>query len=76
VRGKDYVYGGGSGGKLSNFKNELTGCGPFLHDDPRDRPASLFGGTNALHAGAGLAPFVLLPVVPPRHVSSSSGCAR
>ncbi len=27
-----------SGGKLSNFKNELTGCGPFLHDDPRDRP--------------------------------------
>ena len=30
---------GPSGGKLSNFKNELTGCGPFLHDDPRDRPA-------------------------------------
>ena len=39
IRGKDYVYGGASGGKLSNFKNELTGCGPFLHDDPRDRPA-------------------------------------
>ena len=38
IRGKDYVYGGPSGGKLSNFKNELTGCGPFLHDDPRDRP--------------------------------------
>ena len=38
VRGKDYVYPGGSGGRLSNFKNELTGCGPFLHDDPRDRP--------------------------------------
>ncbi|MEJ2433720.1 MAG: CocE/NonD family hydrolase, partial [Pseudolabrys sp.] len=27
IRGKDYVYPGGSGGKLSNFKNELTGCG-------------------------------------------------
>ncbi len=76
VRGSDYVYPGPSGGRLSNFKNELTGCGPFLHDDPRDRPAALFGGTNALHACAGLAPFVLLPVVPPRHVSSSSGCAR
>src|SRR6185437_12667882 len=37
VRGKDYEYGGASGGKLSNFKNELTGCGPFLHNDPRDR---------------------------------------
>ena len=39
VRGKDYEYGGASGGKLSNFKNELTGCGPFLHNDPRRPPA-------------------------------------
>ena len=30
VRGKDYVYPGGSGGKLSNMKNEFTGVGPFL----------------------------------------------
>ena len=29
VRGRDYVYPGGSGGKLSNMKNEFTGCGPF-----------------------------------------------
>ena len=46
VRGKDYVYGGPSGGRLSNFKNELTGCGPFLHDDPRDRPPEIFGGVT------------------------------
>ena len=52
IRGKDYVYGGASGGKLSNFKNELTGCGPFLHDDPRDRPPAIFGGTTSLHFGA------------------------
>ena len=39
IRGKDYEYGGASGGKLSNFKNELTGCGPFLHNDPQ-RPAA------------------------------------
>jgi hypothetical protein len=39
VRGRDYVYAGESGGRLSNMKNEFTGCGPFLHDDPRDRPA-------------------------------------
>ena len=38
VRGRDYVYPGGSGGRLSNMKNEFTGNGPFLHDDPRDRP--------------------------------------
>jgi hypothetical protein len=38
VRGKDYVYAGASGGRLSNMKNEFTGCGPFSHDDPQDRP--------------------------------------
>ena len=51
VRGKDYEYGGGSGGRLSNFKNELKGCGPFLHDDPVDRPQEIFGGQTTLHFG-------------------------
>jgi len=66
VRGKDYVYSGGSGGRLSNFKNELTGCGPFLHDDPRDRPAAIFGGITALHFGGTAKPYLLLPVIPPK----------
>jgi predicted acyl esterase len=64
VRGKDYEYGGGSGGRLSNFKNELKGCGPFLHDDPADRPAAIFGGRTTLHFGGGRQAYVLLPVVP------------
>jgi predicted acyl esterase len=64
VRGRDYEYAGPSGGRLSNFKNELRGCGPFLHDDPVDRPAELFGGTTTLHADAEHAPYVLLPVIP------------
>jgi predicted acyl esterase len=66
VRGKDYVYGGASGGRLSNFKNELTGCGPFLHDDPRDRPPAIFGGVTSLHFGRNRSSFLLLPVIPPR----------
>jgi len=66
VRGKDYEYGGGSGGKLSNFKNELKGCGPFLHDDPADRPRDIFGGQTTLHFGADRQAFLLLPVVPPK----------
>ena len=66
VRGNDYVYPGGSGGKLSNFKNELTGCGPFLHDDPRDRPPQIFGGKVKLHFGPGRVSWVLVPVVPAR----------
>ena len=43
VRGKDYEYPGGVGGGLSNMKNEFTGCGCFIHTDPKDRPAAVFG---------------------------------
>ncbi|HXY89321.1 MAG TPA: CocE/NonD family hydrolase C-terminal non-catalytic domain-containing protein, partial [Xanthobacteraceae bacterium] len=66
IRGKDYEYGGGSGGRLSNFKNELKGCGPFLHDDPLDRPARLFRGRTTLHFGKGRNSYLLLPVIPPK----------
>jgi predicted acyl esterase len=64
VRGKDYEYAA-SGGRLSNFKNELKGCGPFLHDDPSDRPPGIFSGQTTLHAGGGRQPYLLLPIVPP-----------
>ena len=64
VRGRDYEYAKSTGARLSNFKNELRGCGPFLHDDPRDRPRSLFGGTTTLHFGPGRESYVLLPVIP------------
>ena len=64
VRGCDYVYRGGSGGKLSNMKNEFTGNGPFLHNDPRDRPISIYGGKTTLHLGGGRENFVLLPIIP------------
>jgi uncharacterized protein len=66
VRGKDYEYGGGSGGKLSNFKNELKGCGPFLHDDPVDRPPAVFGGKTTLHVGPDHPSYLLLPIIPPK----------
>jgi len=70
IRGKDYVYAGPSGGKLSNFKNELTGCGPFLHDDARDRPPETFGGVTSLHFGAGRRPYLLLPIIPPKKAAT------
>ncbi len=66
VRGRDYEWQQSTGAKLSNFKNELRGCGPFLHDDPRDRPADIFGGKTTLHAGPAQQPYLLVPVIPPK----------
>ncbi len=63
VRGRDYEHDGPPA-YLSNMKNPMRGCGPFLHDDPRDRSAALFGGRTTLHLGPGAAAHVLLPVVP------------
>ena len=66
VRGKDYEYAGPSGGRLANFKNELRGCGPFLHDDPRDRPPQIFGAKTTLHIGPDRAACVIIPIIPPK----------
>src|SRR5438132_1290222 len=65
VRGRDYEWGKATGARLSNFKNELRGCGPFLHDDPRDRPTAVFGGTTTLHVGPSQQSYVLIPAIPP-----------
>ncbi len=64
VRGKDYVYPGGSGGGLSNMKNEFTGCGCFIHNDPKDRPPDVFGKNVTLHCGGEHEAYVMLPVIP------------
>jgi predicted acyl esterase len=61
VRGRDYEWQKSTGAKLSNFKNELLGCGPFLHNEPRDRPAAVFGGKTTLHLDNS---YLLLPVIP------------
>jgi predicted acyl esterase len=66
VRGTDYVYPGASGQKLSNMKESFTGCGPFLHDDPEDRPADIFGGNVTLHTGPKYPSHLLVPFIPPR----------
>ncbi|TCQ08938.1 hypothetical protein C8J34_103326 [Rhizobium sp. PP-F2F-G36] len=66
VRGRDYEYAGGSGGRQSNFKNEMKGCGPFLHDEATDRPAGVFDGVTSLHFDQDRTPHLLLPVIPSR----------
>jgi predicted acyl esterase len=66
VRGRDYEWQKSTGARLSNFKNELRGCGPFLHDDPRDRPAAVFGGRTTLHVEPDRPAYVLVPIIPPK----------
>ena len=64
VRGKDYVYPGGADQGLSNMKNAFTGVGPFLHNDPTDRPPKIFGGNVTIHFDKDKQPYVLVPIVP------------
>jgi len=64
VRGRDWEVRYPGAPRLGSFKNEMTGCGPFLHDDPADRPPELTGSTQTLWAGPGRESFLLLPVIP------------
>jgi predicted acyl esterase len=67
IRGTDYVYPKLEGeARLGTFKNALTGSGPFLHDDPRDRPTEIFGGRVTLHTGPDRPASLLIPVIPLR----------
>ena len=66
VLGRDYIWQEKTGAKLSNFKNELRGCGPFLHDDPRDRPDTIFSGVTTLHINPDDPSHILLPIIPAR----------
>ena len=64
VRGRDYEYPGGPSTGLGTLGAVFTGVGPFKHDDPRDCPASIFGGKTTLHVGPSYPSYVLVPVIP------------
>ncbi|HWG61935.1 MAG TPA: CocE/NonD family hydrolase [Streptosporangiaceae bacterium] len=66
VRGRDYERHRPGAPRLGSFKNELTGCGPFLHNDSADRDPGLTTSTQTLWAGGDRAAYVLLPVIPSR----------
>jgi predicted acyl esterase len=63
VRGCDYVYSG-EPDVLETFAHAMTGCGPFVHDDPEDRPREVFGGKVTVHTGPKHGSYLLLPVIP------------
>jgi hypothetical protein len=65
VRGRDYERRFPGAPRIRSFRNEMRGCGPFLHDDPTDRPARLTTSTQTLWTGGTRPAFLLLPVIPP-----------
>ncbi len=67
VRGQDYEHPG-KGTRIQSFVNELKGCGPFLHNDPQDRPEAVFGGKNTIYAGGQRNSYVLVPIIPKKSV--------
>ncbi|SDX83515.1 hypothetical protein SAMN05660209_01413 [Geodermatophilus africanus] len=64
VRGRDYVYPGDIEDRTPKLAGVWNGVGPFKHDDPRDRPAEVFGGDVTVHTGPDRQSHLLLPVIP------------
>jgi len=56
LQGKDFERPGETGPQ--------RGSGWFLHDDPRDRPPSSFGGAHTVYSGGGRETYLLLPELP------------
>ena len=63
IRGKDYDHGLGDAKQPGDLFS-MNGVGPFTHDDPKDRPPSIFCGKNRLHFEPGKEPYLLLPIIP------------
>jgi hypothetical protein len=63
VQGRDFEFPG-QGPWPATYGVPMRGHGMFLHGDPDDRPARVFGGTTTLVSGPGHASSLLLPVIP------------
>lgn len=63
IQGRDFEFPG-DGPWPTVYGVPMKGNGIFLHNDPIDRPADVYGGTTTLIAGPDQAPYVLLPFVP------------
>ncbi len=59
IRGKDFERSGADADPA--FRSR--GSGPWIHDDPWDRPPAVFGGETTLHTGPGQEAHLLLPVI-------------
>jgi uncharacterized protein len=63
VQGRDFEFPG-DGPWPSVYGVKLRGHGMFVHTDPANRPADVYGGTTTLVSGPGQESYLLLPFVP------------
>lgn len=70
IQGKDYEYG--ESAVLSKFFKQMRGSGPFLHNDPRDRPPEIFGGRVSVHSGGIHQSYITLPVIPQKPMKTTN----
>ena len=60
VSGQDFDRPGESVGDYMPCR----GSGPFLHNDPYDRPKDIFGGNTTIYSGKNYNSYILLPIIP------------
>lgn len=70
VQGKDYQRKAQETIFRGQYKLIIRGSGHFLHNNPDDRPASVFGGSTTIFSGGDKMSFLLLPIIPSESKSS------
>jgi uncharacterized protein len=71
VQGRDFEFPG-DGPWPTTYGVQMKGHGMFLHNDPDDRPATVFGATTTLVSSPRHPSHLLLPVIPRAHGGSPS----
>jgi len=66
VRGRDYEYTGELSEFAKKFHYSTRGTGGMTHNDPDNRPPAVFDTEVTLHAAPQRAPWLLVPVIPPK----------
>jgi predicted acyl esterase len=64
VLGRDFDHGLSVAGHSSG--RGMRGAGPFLHNDPTDRPPRIFDNQVTVHSGPAFPSHLLVPVIPAR----------
>jgi hypothetical protein len=74
VQGRDFEFPG-DGPWPATYGVQMKGHGMFVHTDPDDRPADVYGGTTTLVAAPDWQSYLLLPFIP-RTAATSAAVRR